>query len=468
MREPFKGEKIMKRMSKSSLMLLSTILVLALLVACGGQTAEPVTESEPAAEEETPAEEVEVEADEPAEEMEEASDESAAAGDEIVLQHWYHQYGEEGTFEAAVAYAEKYSEMTPGVTVEVNWVPGDYFTALNSALLTDEGPDVFELQTVTQDRVEAGQLEPLDDLFEGVLDDFNQAAMQRVIIDDVIYGVPMIVDPQFVYYRKSMLEEAGVEPPTTMDELITACQALDTGRVKGLYLSNDMGATSYLLYMATWAANTDFIDGDQIVFNTPENVQMWQKKRELVDSDCLLVGATTEWWDPGAFNDGLTAMQWVGLWAMPGIIDALGADDVGVMPWPALDENAEPSVWVGGWNQSVNANSPHVQAAKDYVKWLWIEDTETQLDWNLAYGFHVPPRASTAAQAEVLSSGPAAEVLEIMAEYGQTTPVTWTGAMDSIYQDAHSEVLLNDASPADQLSTAAEAAQQELDTLLGN
>ncbi|WP_420642582.1 ABC transporter substrate-binding protein [Candidatus Leptofilum sp.] len=431
-------------------------LILVMLVAACGGGAETTDDAEPA----------EQSTDSTSTDSEESDSEEVMEEDEIVIQHWYHQYGEEGTFEAVQRYAEEYSAMTPGVRVEVTWVPGDYFAALNSALLTDEGPDVFELQTVTLDRIEAGQLEPLDDLFEGVLDDFNQTAMQRVIIDDTIYGVPMIMDPQFVYYRKSMFGDAGVDVPQTMEELIAATQALDTGRVKGLYLSNDLGATSYLLYMSTWAANSDFIDGDAIIFNTPENVQMWERKRELVETDSMLVGATTEWWDPGAFNDGLTAMQWCGLWAMPGIIDAVGADDVGVMPWPALDENASPSVWIGGWNQSVNAKSNHVDAAKDYVRWLWIENAETQIDWNLGYGFHVPPRASIAAQADVLQDGPAAEVLEMLPLYGKTTPVTWTGAMDSIYQDAHSEVLLNDADPAEQLAAAAEAAQAELDALL--
>ena len=105
-------------------------------------------------------------------------------------------------------------------------------------------------------------------------------------------------------------------------------------------------------------------------------------------------------------------------------------------------------------------------AAKDYVKWLWIENQDVQIDWNVGYGFHVPPRASIAAQTEALKSGPAAEVVEMLPMYGKTTPVTWTGAMDSIYQDAHSEVLLNGADPAEQLTNAAEAAQQELDTLL--
>ncbi|MEM6429541.1 MAG: sugar ABC transporter substrate-binding protein [Deinococcota bacterium] len=390
----------------------------------------------------------------------------AFAQDDIVLQHWYHQYGEAGTFEAAVRYAEEYSALTPGVTVEVTWIPGDYPAALNAALLSNEGPDVFELQTIDLSRVRAGQLEPLDDLFEGVLDDFDATAMSRVTVDGTIYGVPMLLDPQFVYYNKAMFEAAGVSVPTTMDELIAAASALDTGRVKGLYLGNDLGSSNWLLYMTTNASGSSLLDGETVGFNTASNVEMWAKKKELADSGSLLVGATTEWWDPGALIDGLTAMQWSGLWAMPQLLDTLG-EDVGVMPWPALNEDTSPSVHLGGWNQSVNASSAHVEAAKAYVKWLWIDNTEIQEDWNLSYGFHIPPRASTAQAAEALTSGPAAEVIELMTQYAKASPILWTGAMDSIYTDAHSQVLLRDADPAEALAAAAEAVQAELDSLLG-
>ena len=192
---------------------------------------------------------------------------------------------------------------------------------------------------------------------------------------------------------------------------------------------------------------------------------MWQKKQELAQSGNLLVGAPTEWWDPSALNDGLTHMQYIGLWATPGMLEALG-DDLGVMAWPAVDDSATPSVFIGGWNQSVNANSPHKQAAMDYVKWLWIENTEVQQDWNLSYGFHVPPRKSAATSAEPLKSGPAAEVLQLMEDYGATPSVLWTGAMDSAYIDAHSEVLLNGADPAEMLTQAETAVQSELESLL--
>ena len=351
------------------------------------------------------------------------------------------------------------------MTVEVNWVPGDYDASLNASLLSNEGPDVFELQTIDLARVRAGQLEPLDDLFEGVLGDFDKTAMTRVTVDGTIYGVPMILDPEFIYYNKSALEDAGVTPPKTMDELIAAAATLDTGRVKGLYLGNDLGSTSYLLYMTTAAADTELITDEKASFDTALNTEMWAKKQQLAKSGNLLSGAPTEWWDPSALRDGLTVMQWSGLWAMPQLLDALG-DNVGVVPWPAVNDQAQPSVFLGGWNQAVNASSPHAEAAKAYVKWLWIENQAVQEDWNLSYGFHIPPRQSTAQGAEALASGPAAEVLELLAKYGKSTPVLWTGAMDSIYTDAHSNVLLNGADPAQALAGAQNAVQAELDSLL--
>lgn len=436
--------------------LLILVLAMMLLAACGGQASEEAPAEEPAAvEEAAPAEEAAAEEEAPAE----------AEGEEIVLKHWYHQYGEEGTLEAATRYAEEYSATTPGVTVEVEWVPGDYNAALNAALLTDEGPDVFEVQSVDVGRVAAGQLAPLDDLFsDEVRADFSDTVMSRVIVDDTIYSVPMIIDPQLFYYRKSALEEAGLEVPGTMDELIAASAALNSGRVKGLYVGNDQIGPPWISYVSTFAAGSELLDGDQAAFNTDANVEMLEKRTELAQSGDLLVGAPTDWWDPTAINDGLANMQWIGLWAAPTILAAHG-DDIGVFPYPALDDSTEPVIWVGSWNESVNANSPNVDAAKDYVKWLWIDNTENQQDWSLSYGFHIPPRSSAAASAEALQSGIPLEIVELTNQYGRSITPLWTGAMQSSLRDAQAEVILKGADAVEQMNAAQEAVQKELDAI---
>lgn len=388
----------------------------------------------------------------------------AAAQDAIHLTQWYHQYGEAGTQEAAAGYAASYSDVNPNVTVEMVWVPGDYSnTALPAALLTDEGPDVFE-GSPNLAMVNAGQVEPLDDLFtEDVLADFNPVNIAAATINGSIYAVKMLDDTGLLYYRKSVLEEAGVAPPTTMDELIAAVQALDTGRVKGLFLGND-GGVDALHMIGPWSAGVDFLDDEagQITFDTERTVEAYTKVAELHATGGLLLGSPTDWWDPSAFTQGLTAMQWTGLWAMPGIIAEIG-DDFGIVPFPALDADGTPATFWGGWAQMVNARGANVEAAKEFVRWLWIENIEAQQDWNLAYGFHVPPRISAAATAEPLQSGPPLEAVGFLNDYGRSEGPLWTGAMNTIVVDALSSIVNQGADVQATVTTAAEQCQAELD-----
>ena len=391
----------------------------------------------------------------------------ATAQDKIRLTQWYHQYGEEGTQQAAQRYAEEYTKVNPNVEVEMVWQPGDYEGAeLPAALLTDEGPDVYEGHP-TVAMVKAGQIEPLDDLFtEEVKQDFHPNNLAVNTIDGKIYAVKMIDDMGLLYYRKSLLEEKGVTPPTNMDELIAASKALDTGRVKGLFLGND-GGISALLTIAPWSAGADFLVDNKIVFNDPKTVAAYQKVKELNDSGSLLIGSPTDWWDPSAFNQGLSAMQWTGLWAMPGITEALG-DDFGVTAWPALNAEGAPATFWGGWSEMVNPKSQYVAEAKAFVKWLWIENTAAQQDWSLSYGFHVPPRISAAAAAEPLKTGPASEAVKFLSDHGKILPPTWTAAMGTALTTALSNIVKNGADPATEVQTAAAACEAELAQVLGS
>ena len=156
----------------------------------------------------------------------------AATGEKIVLTQWYHQYGEEGTQQAAMRYAAEYSKVNPNVTVNVVWKPGDYGTALNAALLGSDAPDVYEQSSLTPDMVKSGQVTPLDDIYGDAKSDFSEAALKAFSYDGKIYGVKMINDLGLIYYRKSMLDAAGVKPPTTLEELGAAIDKLTSGQVK--------------------------------------------------------------------------------------------------------------------------------------------------------------------------------------------------------------------------------------------
>ena len=114
------------------------------------------------------------------------------------------------------------------------------------------------------------------------------------------------------------------------------------------------------------------------------------------------------------------------MWAMPGIQKALG-DDFGVFPFPAIGGAGKPAVYNGGWSMFVNAKAKNVDAAKEYVKWLWIDQKKYQEDWCTSYGFHIPPRKSLAREAATkLQSGTAAEARQAL-QRATGTSTTRTG-----------------------------------------
>lgn len=153
------------------------------------------------------------------------------------LTQWYHQYGEAGTEQAVKRYAAGYDK----ADVDVQWRPGDYDRQTAAALLTDSGPDVFE-GSPTLDQIQGGQVVDVTELLDGVRDDFNPAVLTPKTYDGKIWGIPQVIDMQLLYYRKSLLKDAGVEPPTTLDALVDAAKRLTTSKVKGLFLGNDGGA----------------------------------------------------------------------------------------------------------------------------------------------------------------------------------------------------------------------------------
>lgn len=374
----------------------------------------------------------------------------ASPGDKPALSQWYHQYGEPGTQQAVTRYAKEY----PDATVSVQWSPGDYDKLAASALLTEGGPDVFEYGNgPTIDMIKGGQVVDLSDLPGDVRSDFTPSLIERMTYQDKLYGIPQVTDMQLLVYRKSLLQAAGVQPPQTVDELLAAAGKLTTDKVKGLFVGND-GGVGVLGGPALWSAGLDYLTEDNAVgFDDPAAAQSLGKLRELFTSKSLLLGAPTDWSDPSAFVQGLTAMQWTGLWTLPAIQRAFG-DDFGVLPWPKLNDAGKPSVPVGAYGAAVNAKSKNVDAAKRYVNWLWVDQTDKQLDWAQAYGFHIPARKSLAGRAEKLKSGPPAEAVRFVNDYGHAqTPLLWTPKSGTAFSDALNRIIRNGADPAAELRT---------------
>ncbi|MFK5644997.1 ABC transporter substrate-binding protein [Ornithinimicrobium sp. LYQ121] len=384
--------------------------------------------------------------------------ETTAGGPRPALAHWYHQYPEEGRHEAATRYAEAYS----AADVTVSWRPGDYARTTAEALLTPAGPDVFEYANgPTIDMIRGEQVVDLTDVFGRELSDFPPALVERVTWDGRIYAVPQVVSTQLLVYRRSMLDQAGIAPPQQMEQLLESSRALTRDDVKGLFLGADGGAGRMGGPML-WAGGFDFLDDESVGFDNAGAAESLAVLRTLWTDEVLLLDASDDWTDPTPLTAGRVAMQWTELSAFPRIRERLG-DDFGAVPWPSMPGGA-PSVPVTAYAASVSALARDIDAAREYVRWLWVDSPDHQLDFATSHGLGIPARISVAADAEALASGPEQDAATYVAEHGRSlTPLLWTDACASAWGEMMTRIVHDGSDPQEELDALVPVVEAELD-----
>ena len=162
---------------------------------------------------------------------------SRGAPDVTVVRFW--AMGREG--EVVQTLLPEFERTHPGIRVDVQQLP---WTAAHEKLLTafagDATPDICQLgNTWIPEFVALGALEPLDarlaqssidrrDFFEGILD--------TNVIDGRLQGVPWYVDTRLLFYRRDLLDAAGItEPPASWSDWTRALAALKAGAKPGTY-----------------------------------------------------------------------------------------------------------------------------------------------------------------------------------------------------------------------------------------
>lgn len=380
------------------------------------------------------------------------------------LSQWYHEYGEDGVQEAVKKYAAAY----PDATVTVQWNPGDYEKLVSSALLTDDAPDVFEYANgPTLDMIKAGQALDLTELLGDAKSQFTQSVLDAASWEGKIYAIPQTVDMQMLFYRKSALDAAGVTPPTTIEELITATSAVKTKDMGGFYAGTD-GGIGVLNSMVIWAAGQTQISADQttIGFDNADGYNAFAKFAELAGADGFVPSASGDWSTASPFVNGETAMQWSGLWILPEVTEALG-DDFGVLPFPAVGSAGKQAVVFGAFGACVNAKGKNPDAAKEFVRWLWVDQENDQLEFSNAFGTHIPAKTALVAKADKVASGAGAEAAKFVAELGHAADKLWTPAIQQSMVAALTNVVQKKADPKTEIATVAEKAKADIKRLNG-
>lgn len=387
-----------------------------------------------------------------------ASASGSAGAAPVALSQWYHEYGEDGVEDAVKRYAAGYDR----AKVTVKWNPGEYEKLVSTALLTAKVPDVFEYGNgPTLDMIKAGQVLDLTDTLGDAKSQFAPSVLAAMTWDDKVWAIPQTVDMQMLYYRPSLLQKAGVQPPQTFADLVSAARAVQTKDIGGFFAGND-GGNGVLGNLLIWAAGFEQINDDKtgIGFDDPAMYDALSQWRDF-SSNGVLKSASKDWFDAAPFINEETAMQWTGLWVLPDVQQAFG-DDFGVLPFPALGSKGRQAVPFGAFSSCVSAKGVDPDAAKAFVKWLWVDSEADQVDFSNSYGTHIPAKPALAPQATKLATGAGAQAATFVTDFGHAPSLLWTPTVTQAYTDALSNITRKNADPQAEVAKVAAKAKADI------
>lgn len=181
---------------------------------------------------------------------------------------------------------EAFAAANPGVEVKQLTVPyGEDTTKLKAGDASGVVPDIIWtytdfLYTYGLD----GLVMPVADVIEKVgTERFLPGALAGIGIDNTYYSVPFVGFPFFVYYRKDLYEAAGLQPPTTHEEMLANIAALnDPPNVYGYMLTNQAISDTWNLKTAMWTNGAYFFDeAGNLALDRPETITAWTFYKEL-------------------------------------------------------------------------------------------------------------------------------------------------------------------------------------------
>ena len=128
----------------------------------------------------------------------------------------------QATIEATGAAFEGEHE---GVTIDIEYVPpADAHDRFVTGIAADLVPDLAEMGTTwTPGFGELGALAPVQEA-QGVA--YVDALVESGTVDGTTYGYPWYADVTALIYRTDVFDQAGVEPPTTWDEIRSVGDAI--------------------------------------------------------------------------------------------------------------------------------------------------------------------------------------------------------------------------------------------------
>lgn len=343
------------------------------------------------------------------------SSSGGGGGDSDTVTVW-HYFSDENQVKVMTDYKELFEKNNDGVTVENVFVPYDQMNSkLISAVGSKTGPDVVVFNGADASTLAlGGALAPITEQWDGFADkgEFPESVVHSLEGD--VYAAQGYVNLLGLWYNQDILDEVGVQPPTTMDELNAALDAVTAAGKGGITLSGlPQSQGEWQAY--PWLSSFGFNYDDPQAAPLEEAFTAIQK---WTASGALTREAVT--WDQTVpfqtWAAGNVAFAENGNWQM-GTARSDADFNYGVVPLPVGESG---QVYLGGEGQGIGAFSKNPELAWQYLEETYFSE-EGQAIALTGVG-SIPSRGDAASAPEITEDPILAAFAQSLADNGANYP----------------------------------------------
>ncbi|MDY6066001.1 MAG: ABC transporter substrate-binding protein [Finegoldia sp.] len=272
------------------------------------------------------------------------------------------------------------------------------YQKVQAAIAADKPPAVFIGSNVSE-MAQAGILADLTEYIDDrtPVEDYLDVFMKPDQIDEKVYGFPAYGTTQVMYYRKDLLEKAGIDPKDAYSSWEKVYETSKKMREAGVsqWGHLPMWGPDNLMDIALSNSGTILSeDGKKVTINTPAWVDSWNFIRKQIFEDKTAKiesgGQGWEYWYKTI--DNVMNGQATGYTGSSGDKGDLDFTKIDSCPQPGLNGNpAKPQA--GGHSLLVPAKASKEQQEAAYEWISYFTSPEVSAKWSMKIGY-IPVRKS--------------------------------------------------------------------------
>ncbi len=286
-------------------------------------------------------------------------------------------------FEAYEARIGAFEKAT-GINVVTDYVP---FPNMKEALTTEmvSGAGDYDVVSVMDQWVSSLQnlLQPIgaEVKKEGVdLSDFPKAHLRQGIVKGKLVGLPVRGHVQLLFYRKDLLEKAGVQPPKTWSDVVADSKAIQNATgVSGIAMPyGKLNGQNLMVWInILWGHGGELFDKNgEPAFNSQAGIDATNQYVGFLTKDKIVPAGSAAFVEQDAvnsFKQGNSAMLPTWWWVRSQLTDPgqskVKPDQLGFTSLPSVKGSAK-STFTNTWVFGVTESTRHKGAAVEYLGWL--------------------------------------------------------------------------------------------------